>query len=72
MQINNHDLKYINANASHGFVKPSDIGKPGVTKQETFGSENSVAQQKMTVINPQNISFALSGTLISPLCEEGG
>ena len=72
MQINSHDMRYKNANAVHGFVKPPDIAKSAIQKQETVSSGDSYAQQKVTVINPQNISFALTGSLISPLVEESG
>ena len=40
MQINSHDMKYINANAIHGFVRPADGGKTsGISRQES-GQDN--------------------------------
>ena len=63
MQINNHDLKYINANQVHGFVKPS-------SEQKAIEPASADNKHKLTVINPTNINFAISGSLIAPLLDE--
>ena len=53
----------------HGFVKPStDLKQVRQDSSETTGSN----PQRLTVINPQNIQFALQGTLIAPLTDEQG
>ena len=54
--MNSHDLKYINANQVHGFVKPADSKIRGQeTEAGAEGRPGMNNNRPLTVIHPNNI-----------------